>query len=357
MVDLGYENGKRVRKTAYAATQKEARDRLLTLQDQRRDQAIIRDERMTTGQYLERWLTDAVKPNVRPSTAETYATYTRGHLIPSLGRITLTRLGPQDVQRLINAKLREGLSARTVLHLRAILRRALAQAMRWELLTRNVAALVDPPRVTREEIRPLTPEQARTFLREIHGDRLEALYAVAIACGLRQGEALALMWERVNLDDGTLAVAKTLIRVDGKLQLGEPKTARSRRTIMLPRVAIDALRAQRVRQLEERLLAGSRWADSDLVFTSTIGTPLDRHNVTRQFQRLLARVGLPRQRFHDLRHGCASLLFAQGLTAKDVMEVLGHSQISTTADLYGHMFDERRREIADRMDLALRSGA
>jgi integrase len=198
-------------------------------------------------------------------------------------------------------------------------------------------------------------DEAKLFLGTIAGDPLEALYTVAIACGLRQGEALGLTWDDVNLESRTLSVRRALQRVDGKLTFVETKTEKSRRTIVLPMVATARLAAHHERQTTQCQVAGEQWQESSLVFTTSIGTPLDRHNVTRNFQRLLARLGLPRQRFHDLRHGCASLLFAQGLSAKEVIETLGHSQISTTADLYGHMFDSRRREIADRMDDALRT--
>lgn len=152
--------------------------------------------------------------------------------------------------------------------------------------------------------------------------------------GLRQGEALGLRWQDIDLDRGLLTVARQLQRIDGKLILTEPKTPRSRRTLQLPAVAIEALRAHKLRQLEERLAAGPAWQDSGLVFTTAIGTPLDARNVVRHFHRLLAKAGLPRMPFHNLRHTAASLLLAQGLDIRVVQHVLGHSQISLTANLY-----------------------
>src|SRR5262249_42845695 len=155
---------------------------------------------------------------------------------------------------------------------------------------------------------PFTPEQARDFLTAVHGDRLEALYAVAVAVGLRQGEALGLKWDAIDLDAGTLRVRTALQKIDKRFQLVEPKTARSRRTIQLPSQAVAALRAHRTRQREERLHAGAAWQDWGLVFTTSIGTPLDATNVGHYFHRLCAKTQLPRIRFHDLRHTCASLL-------------------------------------------------
>ncbi|CCF84805.1 hypothetical protein NITHO_3980004 [Nitrolancea hollandica Lb] len=164
----------------------------------------------------------------------------------------------------------------------------------------------------RSEIRPLTPEQARQFLQVAKGDRLEALYSVAIALGLRQGEALGLRWEDVDMQQGWVQARMALQRVDGKLQLVEPKTEKSRRAIKIPAVVRDALREHRVRQLRERLLAGQAWQEHGLVFTTTIGTPLDARNVVRQFHRLRTRAGLSWLRFHDLRHAYGPLLAAQG---------------------------------------------
>lgn len=212
-------------------------------------------------------------------------------------------------------------------------------------------------RVPRYELTPLDPAQARRLLDVIRGDRLEALYTVALAVGLRQGEALGLRWEDVDLDAGMMNVRHALQRVDGRLVLVEPKSHTSRRTIALPAGTVAALREHRRRQLEERVLAGRRWQDQDLTFTTTIGTPLDGTAVTKRFQRLLAYAGLPRQRFHDLRHACASLLLAQGVHPRVVMEVLGHSQISLTMNTYSHVIPALQREAADRMEALLAGGA
>jgi len=191
----------------------------------------------------------------------------------------------------------------------------------------------------------------------MRGHRLEALYTIAITVGLRQGEALGLRWQDVDLDAGSLRVRHSLQRIEGRLQLVEPKTERSRRTVSLPGVVVSALREHRVRQLQERLLAGSRWQESDYVFTSTIGTPLDGVTVTHRFQETLRRLGMPHQRFHDLRHACASLLLAQGVSPRVVMETLGHSQISVTMNVYAHVIPALQRDAADRMDALLtRSG-
>jgi integrase len=278
----------------------------------------------------------------------------RTHILPGLGSQPLVKLTPQQLEAFFNQKRMAGLSSQTVQHLRTILRAALNDAVKWNLVPRNVAVLVDGPRVPHHDIQPLTPEEARRLLEAVATHRLGALFSVALAVGLRQGEALGLRWEDVDLEAGTLTVRKTLQRIDGEFELVEPKTVRSRRTIALPRAAVDALRRHRARQMEERSMAGSMWQDHwGLVFTTASGRPLQGTNVTRTFQQLLARAGLRRQRFHDLRHSCASLLLAQGVHPRVVMETLGHSQIGLTMNTYSHVLPPLQREAAARMDEVL----
>jgi integrase len=187
----------------------------------------------------------------------------------------------------------------------------------------------------------------------VKGDRLEALYSVALALGLRQGEALGLRWEDIDFDAATLRVRRSLQRIAGAFQFVEPKTARSNRTLALPNIAAIALREHRTRQLTERLAAGPMWEEHSLVFARANGSPLYGSNLTREFQRMLERAGLRHLRFHDLRHGCASLLIAQGVHPRIVMETLGHSQIGITMNLYSHVLPEVQRQAAVQMDAVL----
>lgn len=199
----------------------------------------------------------------------------------------------------------------------------------------------------------LAPVEAKQLLAAAEDDRLGALYSVALALGLRQGEALGLSWEDVDFESRRLHIRHGLQRIAGELRLVEPKTRQSRRTIALPLVVIDALQHHKARQSQDRLLAGTRWHETGLVFTSTIGTPIEVGNLRRSFWRLLDKAGLPRMRFHDLRHSCASLLLVQGVSARVVMETLGHSNISITMDTYTHVLPELQRQAADAMDRAL----
>jgi integrase len=236
----------------------------------------------------------------------------------------------------------------------SVLRAALNQAVRWRMVHYNAAAMVSTPRVTRREVLALTPANARLLLDAARGDRLEALYSVALALGLRQGEALGLKWADINLETGVLRVHRASQRVPHRgTQLVETKTERSRRTLVMPPIVINALCAHRGRQAVERLAAGERWVDLDLVFPSERGTLADGPNVTHRFHKLLKRAKLPQMRFHDLRHACASLLLVQGVHPRVVMETLGHSQISLTMNTYCHVLPVLQREAADRMELVL----
>ena len=246
-----------------------------------------------------------------------------------------------------------GLAAKTVKYHLSIMRMALSRAEKWGLVARNVALLIDPPRVKKYEVQPITPEQAKAFLLAIEGDRMEALFTVALALGLRRGEALGLRWSDVDFQTKTLRVNQALQRLNGSLQITELKTKSSRRLLDLPEMLAIKLREHRTRQLEEKLLAGSHWQDNGLVFTSRIGTPIDPRHVKRRLDPLLKKAELPHFRVHDLRHFCASLLLAQGVPLKVVSELLGHSQIAITADLYTHVLPSLRKDAIDLMDSIL----
>jgi integrase len=222
------------------------------------------------------------------------------------------------------------------------------------MLPRNVAALVTPPRINRKEIRTLSPEESRRFLAAIESDRLEALYVLAVTSGMRQGELLALRWTDVDLEAPAVSVHATLQRTRGSLVFAPPKTSRSRRRVALTRAAVEALRRHRARQGAERLRAGTAWGDPELIFTNEVGQPLHGTYLTKLFQVALVRAGLPRLRFHDLRHTAATLLLGRGVHPKIASEMLGHSSVAITLDLYSHVTPTMQREAATEMDRALK---
>jgi len=350
---LGYENGKRVRRWVLGYSRKEVAEKLQAIQQLKAENLPIPDQRTKLGPFLRRWLDEVARPNLRPSTYTSYDTILKVHLVPGLGHIAIAKLTPADVQTFMNRRSTSGLSPRRVAYIHAVLRRALVTAERWGMVSRNVAKLVDTPRVTRHEITPLTPEQARTLIESAVADRHRALWITALGTGLRQGELLALRWEDVDLDTGNLRVRHSLANVDGELTLQEPKTDRSRRSLVLPEAVTAALQAHRTRQLMDRMAAGSRWVDSGHVFATMLGKPHHAATITRCFHDALDRAGLPRVRFHDLRHSAATFLLATGFTLEDVKNLLGHSSIVLTSNTYGHVLEQRRKEVARGMNTVL----
>lgn len=232
---------------------------------------------------------------------------------------------------------------------------AIGDALRWQLVVRNVCDAVDPPRVPKKEMQALTGEQAQQFLEAAQGDSLEALYVLALTTGMRRGELLGLKWTDLDLALGILQVKRTMSRLANKgFTVSEPKTAKSRRKIHLTQLAIEALKRHRIRQNEARLAAGPAWDEQGWVFCNTIGRPLEAGNMLRRsFRPILIKAGLPMIRFHDLRHSAASLLLSLGVHAKIVQELLGHSQIGLTLDTYSHVLPSLQEEAVSRLNTLL----
>jgi integrase len=346
-------NGGRDRRTVYGRTREDVHGKITHLLNQAQQGIVASNTKLTVEQYLAVWLKDVARRKVRPRTHEVYETVVRRHIVPAIGTKRLNQLGAADVRRLLNAKADEGLAPGTVKKIHVVLGSALQDAFRDDLVTRNVARLVQVRGATPPPVKPLDVAEAQALLEVAQGDRLYALWAVAIGVGLRRGEALGLRWQDVDLEAGTLRVEQALQRTKDGLEFGAPKTERSRRTIPLPAVCVEALRAHRARHAAERLAAGPEWEDTGLVFTSTTGGALQPRSVNRWFGELCERAGLRTVRLHDLRHTCATLLLAQGVAPRVVMETLGHSQIGVTMNTYAHVLPVLQREAADRMDEAL----
>jgi integrase len=352
-VTVGYRGGKRKRKQLYGKTRQEVQRKLTKVLNDQQNGLPIAVERQTVAQFLTHWLENTAKGRVRPKTFVSYRQLTNNHLIPAIGKIDLSKLSPQHVEEMLNDVVAKGLSPRTAQYVRAVLRRALGRALKWGLVARNVAALVDPPRTVRPEVEPFTVEEMPKLLSAFEGERLGALFLLALTHGLRQGEALGLKWAEVDLAEKTLRVRHALQWVDGKPEFVETKTKQSKRVIALSDRVVKALKAHRKAQLEARMKAGDRWTDQGLVFTTRTGAPLDGINVTRYFKRMLKNAELPIRRFHDLRHTTASLLLYQKVHPRVVMDLLGHSEIRVTMDLYSHVAPALQREAADQMDALL----
>ena len=338
IAELGWQDGKRRRKYVYGATRAEVAAKLAKVRSDHRAGQLIADERITVQQFVDTWL-ETVKPSVTDSTWTRYEALLRLHALPFIGRLRLGRLGPFHLEQLYAGRIKAGLSPTTVLQLHRILHHALRDAVRWSLVPRNVSELVTAPRRASHEFRVLSPDQAQAFLQAVKGNRLEALYVLAITTGMRQGELFGLRWTDVNLRAGSLHLTRQL------------KTRSSRRQVLLPRVAVEALTTHYERQDQERRLVGTAWEDNGLAFPNQVGRPINPSNfLPRDFYPLLQRAGLPRMRFHDLRHSAATLLLELGIHPKVVSEMLGHSQIGITLDLYSHVTATMQRDAVEAFD-------
>ncbi len=340
--------GRRTRRTVSGLTAADTRRKLDALRA-----AVNPSTSMRTADWLAAWL-PTTRQRIAPSTYRGYGAVARA-IGERIGDVPLGSLAPSDVERMTAAMVTAGRTAGTAGMARKVLRLALRQAIRDGLVTRNVAAEARPPRVEPFAARTLTAEEARRLIATTADDELGPLWALLIATGLRQGEALGLAWADVDSAAGTLTVRRALARGwDGKPKLGPPKSDRSRRTIALPAVARAALDRQRIRQDTAREAAGSAWQDrDDLVFTDAVGRPLVGRSITPALRPGLARAGLPPIRCHDLRHTAATLQLAAGVPLATISRTLGHSTIAITADIYAAVTPDLRREAADAMDRAL----
>jgi len=367
-LNLGWETGKRKRKHFYAATAAEVRDQLLKARTDQSQGLPVVTERQTIAQFLVGWLDLTLKPRAKPRSVESFTSIVNKHIVPELGRIRLDKLTPQHVQALLEKKRqpykkktrtgktveKRGLGPQSIANIRTVLRSALGQALKWGMVPRNVATLIDPPRIPRPKTHAIDADGARKLLEVARGERFEAILVVAVTLGLRRGEILGLRWSDVDFESRVIRVNQALQRVGGKLQVTEVKTERSRRVVAVPDSVIRALKIRRAQQAQERLIAGLKWMDSDLTFTNPTGGPLEPITLHRDFKRLLSIAELSTNtRFHDLRHTAASLLLAEGVHLRMIMELLGHSSISLTANTYAHVMPAAMRDVADRMESIL----
>jgi integrase len=340
------------RKPYYGKTQKEARDKLKQAQRDQDNGVDLAARRETVAVFLSRWLDASVKPVKKAKTWEGYESIIRIRVTPRIGQIDLARLTPLHLQELYASLADAGLSARSVRHTHAMLHKALAQAVRWGLLSRNPCDGATPPSPTRQEMQVLSAEQAAAFLTATRDHPMHALYVLAITTGMRQGELMGLKWADIDHAAGRLMVRRALQRQRDGLKFTTPKTSRSRRTIVLSEAALLALKQHRARQNQARL-ACSDWDDHDLVFANETGGPLDPSWQTAVFKAALKDAGLPAIRFHDLRHTAATLLLARDTHPKVVADMLGHASVMITLDVYSAHVPAMHTQAAATMDAIL----
>ncbi|SKA80739.1 Site-specific recombinase XerD [Agreia bicolorata] len=306
----------------------------------------------TVEGYAAHWLANIAPGALRPATRSNYAWIMRKYVVPAVGKRKLDKLTPAHVREMHTKVSATGVSDRTVQLSHAVLRTMLSEAVREQYVSRNVASLVRAPRGERAEIVPWSLADVEAFVKAAKDHRLSALFTLAYSTGLRRGELLGLRWQDLDFDRRLLHVRQTLQRLgkDEGLVLGPPKSMRSRRSIPLPAVAVEALTVHRQEQLVERSAAREGWVESDFVFTTTIGTSIEPSNLLRTFNALTVKAGVRRIRFHDLRHTFASLMFSQNVPPRVVMDVLGHSTLAITTDLYAHIMPSALVDAATAMD-------
>jgi integrase len=349
-LDAGYDaNGKRRRIKVTGRTKAEARGKLADVRNALEQGGAQPDQRTTVADWLDYWLTQLPATVKSVNTVDNLKWAVDLHLKPGLGGRRLRDLSPDDVDAFLRAKATAGLSRSSLVRLHNALNRALRLAERRGKLSRNVAALVDVPNGRARRSRSLTIEQARALLAAANGDELEALYKTGLMLGLRPGELLGLTWDNLDLDAGVLRVTRTLKRERGKLLLGDPKTASSRRALSMPTPVVEALRAHRMRQNETRLSAPV-WENNDLVFSTCVGTPLDPSNLRRGFARLTQAAGIGHWHPHELRHSAASILSASGVPIEQIADILGHAGTRTTSAVYRHLIEPTVRHAAAPME-------
>ncbi|MFD0074041.1 tyrosine-type recombinase/integrase [Streptomyces sp. NPDC127166] len=347
-------DGTTARKFAYGKTWAECDAKRRALLDKVDNGVPVPTRSMKLSEWLPYWLDNIVKPRRKKTTAAKYEVHIRLYLVPMIGTKRLESLSVADVRRFL-VQVEKKTSAATAKESHRVLRTALTAACREELVTRNVATLVEPPTVAARELSPWSLDKTLDFLSAARKDPLYAAFVLAIALGFRRGEVVGLRWENVDLDKREIRVRTQRQRVGGEVYEDDPKGRRRKQTLPLPAICVAPLRWQRLKQAAAREHAGEKWTETGYVFTTRTGQPIEPRNLYRSFTRVAKNADLRVVRLHDARHGTATLLTAAGVPPRVVMEILGHSQIAVTMNVYTHVVQDTQREAVSHMDRLLRS--
>lgn len=374
--------GKQKRVTYYGKTRKEVQDKLDQARGEIRTGSFVEPTKLTLGEWLNRWLYDYMKPSIRPTTWASYETTVRVHIIPTLGHVQLKKLQAADLQRLYNDKAKNGkvdgsggLSSRMIHYIHLVVHSALKQALKEGIISRNVSEATKLPKLVYKEKQPFTTAEMRIFLSALKEDRLYMAFLLEFATGLRRGELLALRWQDIDFKKGLLRVRQSLTRAqvdDAKTKTAlifqEPKTKQSKRDVPIPASILAELKSFKAWQSEkEKLPLGEAYQKNDLVFCTVDGRPMDPRNLLRLHTNTIKKINkkiekeaeeknikdyklLPKVSFHDLRHTFATMLLEMNEHPKVVQEILGHTKISITLDIYSHVSNDLKEQAAARLD-------
>ncbi|KRQ85843.1 Tyrosine recombinase XerC [Caloramator mitchellensis] len=348
------EDGKLKRQSFYGKTRQEVAEKINKAINSFAAGVLVEPSQLTLSNWLNTWLFEYKKSNLRPSTLQSYEYLIRYHINPALGHYKLKELRSEHLQMLYNDKLKEGLSPRTVKYIHTVLHGALKQAAKNNIVARNISEATILPKQRKKDIKVLTLEEQQRFLNSLEGERLKSIFIIALATGMRQGELLALTWDNVNFKEGTITVKRSLKRVknfDSNIKkktiviFQEPKTNAGNRIIPLPPAVLEELKNHRKRQLEEKLKAGEVYEDNNLVFATELGKPIETRNLMRTFYRICEKANIDIN-FHALRHTYATRLLEANEHPKVVQEILGHNDITTTLNIYSHVMPEVKKAAA-----------
>jgi len=345
-------NGKRryFNKTIHG-TKKDAQ-KFLTAKMREKDLGVfIEPASINLNEYLDKWLLESAKPRLREATFENYRYLSSLYIREKLGSRKLSDIKPFDVQKLYNQLTEKGLSARTVRYVHAILTSAFSQAVKWQMLVVNLCNVVTLPRLKKTEMKAFSPEEARRFLEAAKDDKQGLVFAFALASGMRPEEYLALQWKDICFEKNTATVQRTLIwRKGGGWYFSEPKTAKSRRTLPMPKNFFVELKRHKRLQAEQMLKLGQSYERNNFVFATDEGKPIYLRNLRkRNFAKILEKADLTGFRLYDLRHSTATLLLSEGINPKIVSERLGHASIVLTLDTYSHVLPDMQKEATSKL--------
>jgi integrase len=353
-------SGKRKRRWhSFAGTKRAAQNECARLISEIQRGTYLEPNKTTVTQFLDHWLND-IKSRVTPRTHERYVEIVEKNLVPALGAVLVARLQPMQISgayaKALSSGRRDGkggLSPSTVRYMHVILKAAMGQAVRWQILARNPVDAVDPPKIERSAMTTYDLAQTAELIDTTRGTRMTVTVMLAVLCGLRRGEIAALRWRNVNLGTAQLAVTESAEQTRAGVRYKQPKSGRGR-TVALSARVVNELRSHRVQQAEELLKLGIPLTDDAFVVAQADGCPLQPRTITHQWHLLLAKhKTLPRIRFHDLRHAHATHMLASGVHPKIASERLGHSKVGITMDLYSHVMPGMQEDAAARVDREL----
>lgn len=353
VVGIDHGTGKPIRRSLYADTQKEARQKLTAVLRDLDNGTYQAPNKITVSQWLSEWLDTFCANKVKPLTYQSYAGIIKNHIVPAIGAVELQAVKGIHIQRLYNSMTAAGLSGKTVKNVSAVLHKAFSVALKQGIISANPCDGAELPKAERHEISPLTDREIPLFLSAIDTSPMRNAYALCLFAGLREGECLGLSWSQVDFQRGRITVSQQLQREKvkgGKYYIAPSTKSGKPRTIEPPPIAFEYLRAERVRQLENRLKAGQLWHNpDDLVFTDEAGGHYAIHTFYKRFKKIAADIGRPDARPHDLRHTAATVAIASGADVKSVQDMLGHATASFTLNVYAHTSEQMMKDTAERM--------